>query len=309
MIGDKRSFGAKTKKIWTRDRELYLLCIPAMLYVFIFMYGPMYGVQIAFRDFTAKGGITGSTWVGLKHFIRFINTPSFYTMLRNTVVLNLYSLAAGFPIPIIIALLMNQCHNVRFKKTVQTVLYAPHFVSVVVLVGMLELFLSPRTGVVNHILAALGLDRIYFMGEARLFPHVYVWSGIWQNTGWGTIIYMAALSAINPELYEAARMDGANKSKIIRYVDIPSIAPTMITLFILNMGSFMSVGFQKAFLMQNPLNEPASEIIATYVYKIGLLNSQFSYSTAIGLFNTVINIVLLLVTNKISKKVSEISLF
>ena len=297
------------KKLWSADGQLYLLCIPALLYVLIFQYGPMYGIQIAFRDFTARGGITGSTWVGLKHFIRFTGSPKFWGMLENTLLLNVYSLAAGFPIPIIMALLMNQCRSQHFKRTVQTVMYAPHFISTVVLVGMLGLFLSPRSGFVNHLLAALGRDRIYFMGEEGLFRHIYVWSGIWQNTGWGTIIYMASLSAINPELYEASKMDGAGKLKMILYIDLPSIAPTMITLFILNMGSFMNVGFQKAYLMQNPLNLGASEIIATYVYKIGMLQSQFSYSTAISLFNTVVNIALLLLTNKLSKMASETSLF
>lgn len=309
VSNSKEPFGNKVKRIFRRDWQLYMLCIPALVYVIIFEYFPMYGVQIAFRDYTARGGITGSAWVGLKHFARFINSPNFWPMLKNTFTLGVYSLVAAFPIPIIVALLMNQCRNLRFRKIVQTVIYAPHFISTVVLVGMLGLFLSPTTGIVNHALNALGIESIYFMGRGDLFQDVYVWSGIWQNTGWGTIIYMAALTSINPELYEAAKIDGASKYKMIWYIDIPSIAPTMITLFIMNMGKFMGTGFQKAYLMQNALNAQESEIIATYVYKIGLLSSQFSYSTAISLFNTVINIIMLVTANKISKKVADVGLF
>jgi len=305
----KRPLRDRFLHAWHRDNQLYLLCIPAIIYLLIFDYGPMYGIQIAFRDFSARGGITGSNWVGLKHLLRFVSTPRFWTLIQNTVFLNVYNLLAGFPIPIILALMMNQCRSHKFRRTVQTVLYAPHFISTVVLVGMLGLFLSPTTGLLNHALKSMGFNAIYFMGREELFRDVYVWSGVWQNMGWGTIIYMAALSAINPELYEAAKMDGAGKFKMILYIDIPSIAPTMITLFILNMGSFMNVGFQKAFLMQNALNLGQSEIIATYVYKVGLQQSQFSYSTAISLFNTVINIILLLATNKISKALTETSLF
>lgn len=308
-MNKKETFSNKIKRIIRRDWQLYLLCLPALIYIFIFCYGPMYGVQIAFRDYTAKGGITGSNWVGLKHFSRFINSPNFWKIFKNTITLGVYNLAAGFPIPIFVALLMNQCRNLKFRKTVQTVLYAPHFISTVVLVGMMGLVLSPTTGVVNHALNAIGIESIYFMGRSDLFQHVYVWSGIWQGTGWGTIIYMAALTSVNPELYEAAKMDGCSKYKMIWYIDIPSIKPTMITLFIMNMGKFMSTGFQKAYLMQNALNAETSEIIATYVYKVGLQGSQFSYSTAISLFDTIINIILLVAANKISKKVTEVGLF
>ena len=269
----------------------------------------MYGVQIAFRDYTAKGGITGSNWVGLKHFARFVGGPNFVKLLKNTITLGVYNLLAGFPIPIFVALLMNQCRSMKFRKVVQTVLYAPHFISMVVLVGMIELIFSPSSGVVNHALNAMGIESVYFMGRSDLFQDMYVWSGIWQNTGWGTIIYMAALTSINPELYEAAKVDGATKYNMIWYIDIPSIKPTVITLLIMNLGKFMSTGFQKAFLMQNALNAEVSEIIATYVYKVGLQGAQFSYSTAISLFDTVINIILILTANKISKKVTEVGLF
>lgn len=308
-MNKKEKFLNKIKKIIRRDWQLYLLCIPALIYVFIFCYGPMYGVQIAFRDYTAKGGITGSNWVGLKHFARFVGSPNFVKLLKNTITLGVYNLLAGFPIPIFIALLMNQCRSMKFRKVVQTVLYAPHFISMVVLVGMIELIFSPSSGVVNHALNAMGIESVYFMGRSDLFQDMYVWSGIWQNTGWGTIIYMAALTSINPELYEAAKVDGATKYNMIWYIDIPSIKPTVITLLIMNLGKFMSTGFQKAFLMQNALNAEVSEIIATYVYKVGLQGAQFSYSTAISLFDTVINIILILTANKISKKVTEVGLF
>ncbi len=299
----------KVKRVIKRDWQMYLLCLPALIYIILFEYCPMYGIQIAFRDYTAKGGITGSQWVGMKHFIRFVRNPNFSQLLKNTFTLGVYSLVAGFPIPIFVALLMNQCRSLKFRKVVQTVIYAPHFISTVVLVGMLGLFLSPSTGIVNHVLNSLGMESIYFMGRGDLFQDIYVWSGIWQNTGWGTIIYMAALTGINPELYEAAKIDGASKYKMIWYIDLPGIAPTMITLFIMNMGKFMGTGFMKAYLMQNALNADASEIIATYVYKIGLLNRQFSYSTAISLFNTVINIIMLITANQISKKVANTGLF
>lgn len=308
-MNKKEKFLNKIKKIIRRDWQLYLLCIPALIYVFIFCYGPMYGVQIAFRDYTAKGGITGSDWVGLKHFARFVGGPNFVKLLKNTITLGVYNLLAGFPIPIFVALLMNQCRSMKFRKVVQTVLYAPHFISMVVLVGMIELIFSPSSGVVNHALNAMGIESVYFMGRSDLFQDMYVWSGIWQNTGWGTIIYMAALTSINPELYEAAKVDGATKYNMIWYIDIPSIKPTVITLLIMNLGKFMSTGFQKAFLMQNALNAEVSEIIATYVYKVGLQGAQFSYSTAISLFDTVINIILILTANKISKKVTEVGLF
>lgn len=292
-----------------KNWQYYLLCAPALIYIFIFCYGPMYGIQIAFRNYTVRGGITGSPWVGLKWFQRFFESPSFWEILKNTLGISVYQLLAGFPLPIILALLINQCPGTKFKKTIQTITYAPHFISVVVLVGMLEVFLSPSTGLLNNVLSILGFDKIFFLGKPEYFKSVYVWSGVWQSTGWGTIIYIAALSSINPELYEAAKIDGASKFQLIKYIDIPSILPTCVLLFILNMGSFMNVGMQKALLMQNAMNQASSEIISTYVYKQGLLGGQFSYSTAVGLFETVINIILLLTANKIAKKVGQQGMF
>lgn len=300
---------SKFKKIWMRDSHLYLLCIPAIILVLIFEYVPMYGLQIAFRDYSAQKGIWGSTWVGMKHFIRFFESPQFTDVIKNTLGISVYSLLAGFPIPILIALLINQTKNLKFKKLVQTTIYAPHFISVVVLCGMLHLFLSPSTGIINNILGSLGLDKIHFLAEPSMFADIFVWSDIWQNTGWSTIIYIAALSSISPELYEAAKIDGATKWQTIWSIDIPSIMPTVVILFIMRTGQFMNIGFQKAYLLQNSLNVSASEIIPTYVYKAGIYGAQFSYSTAIGLFNTVINVVLILSVNKICKKLSDTSLW
>lgn len=293
------------KKYW----QLYLFILPGMLYFIIFHFMPMYGVQIAFKDYRAIDGILGSDWVGLKHFIRFFESPQFWSMLKNTVGLSLYQLIAGFPIPIMLALLLNQMKNEKFKKTVQMATYAPHFISIVVLCGMMSVFLSPSTGIINVIIKAMGMDPVFFLGDPEMFPHLYVWSGVWQNAGWGTIIYLAALAGIDPSLYEAARVDGANKFRLIWHIDIPGIMPTAILLLIMDLGKVMNIGFQKAYLLQNPLNMEASEIIPTYVYKVGLQQAQFSYSTAIELFNTTINIILLVIVNKFARRVSETSLW
>ncbi|MEG0906321.1 MAG: ABC transporter permease subunit [Niameybacter sp.] len=293
------------KKYW----QLYLFILPGMLYFIIFHFMPMYGVQIAFKDYRAIDGILGSDWVGLKHFVRFFESPQFWSMLKNTVGLSLYQLIAGFPIPIILALLLNQMKNEKFKKTVQMATYAPHFISIVVLCGMMSVFLSPSTGIINVIIKAMGMDPVFFLGDPEMFPHLYVWSGVWQNAGWGTIIYLAALAGVDPSLYEAARVDGANKFRLIWHIDIPGIMPTAILLLIMDLGKVMNIGFQKAYLLQNPLNMEASEIIPTYVYKVGLQQAQFSYSTAIELFNTTINIILLVIVNKFARRVSETSLW
>ena len=239
------------------------------------------------------------------NFIRFFNSPDFWMLLRNTLTLSLYALIAGFPFPIFLALLLNQAANKKFRKFVQTVIYAPHFISVVVMCGMITLFFSYSTGIVNTLITSFGFDRFFFMGSEKAFPHLYVWSDIWQSTGWGTIIYIAALGSISQDQYEAAKIDGASKWKMLLYIDIPNLMPTIVTMFILRTGSVMSIGFQKAFLLQTSMNLGASEIISTYVYKVGLVQGQFDYSTAIGLFNNIINIILLLIVNKLSKKLSE----
>lgn len=302
----------KSRKIWAhikQDGGLYLLLLPAVLYALIFLYAPMGGVLIAFKDYSPTKGIFGSPWVGLKYFLRFFNSYNFGEIFYNTLSLSVYNLVAQFPIPIVFALLLNQMRHRRFKKVVQTVSYAPHFISMVVLVGMLNVFLSPSTGVVNALIKALGGDAVYFLGKADLFRPVYVWSGVWQDTGRSAIIYIAALSGIEQELHEAAMVDGASKLQRTLYIDIPGIMPTAVIMLILNMGRIMSVGFEKAYLMQNTLNISASEIISTYVYKVGLLNAQFSLSTAIGLFNSVISCILVVSVNYIARRFSDTSLW
>ncbi|MFW5880785.1 MAG: ABC transporter permease [Spirochaetota bacterium] len=292
-----------------RDRELYAMVLPAVVFFIVFHYGPIYGLQIAFKDFRAVDGIWGSAWVGFKHFDRFFSSYRFWTLLGNTLGIAVYDLVAGFPIPVIFALLLNQVRFRKFRRSLQTITYAPHFISVVVVAGMIQIFLSPRIGIVNIFLSALGAEPVFFLGRPELFKSVFVLSGIWQHFGWSSIIYMAALSAINPELYEAATVDGATKAQRIRHIEIPAIMPTMVILLILNVGRFMQVGFQKILLLQNPMNLSASEVIETYVYKTGILAAQYSYSAAIGLFNALINVVLLLLVNRVARALSETSLW
>jgi len=298
----------KWKLLIRREYQLYLFCMPALIYLLVFHFLPMYGVQIAFKDFYAVKGIAGSPWAGLKHFERFISSFHFNQLIINTISLNIYSLVVGFPFPIILALLLHYQKNIMFKKTVQTVSYAPYFISVVVLCGMVSVFLS-QNGIVNAIISRMGTEKINFMAKPELFRHIYVWSGIWQVTGFSAIIYMAVLSSIDPTMYEAAKIDGATKLKTMWYVDLPFLMPTIVILFILNMGQIMNVGFQKAFLLQTSANLTTSEVISTYIYKVGLINSQFSFSTAVDLFNTAINIILLLTANAIAKRINETSLF
>lgn len=299
----------QTWKKVMRYKQIYLLILPALIYFLIFCYGPMYGIQLAFKDYNALNGITGSPWVGLAHFERFFNSYQFEKLLWNTVSLSLEQLLFGFPIPIILALSLNYARSSKFKKLVQTVTYAPHFISIVVLVGMLNIFFAINGGLVNEVITALGFEPILFMGKEKYFQPLFVGSGIWQNMGWNAIIYLAALSGVSPELHEAAIMDGASKIKRILHVDLPAILPTVMIILVMNFGSVMSLGFEKAYLMQNSQNISSSEIIATYVYKMGLLNAQYGFSTAVGLFNSVINCTLLIIVNKVSKKISDIGLW
>ncbi len=298
-------------KILRENYVFLLMLLLPVTYVIIFNYVPIYGVQIAFRDFRAVDGILGSEWIGFEQFAKFFGNPKFEILLTNTLVISLYQLIIGFPIPIILALLINSCTSSRFKKTVQMVTYAPHFISVVVLVGIMFQVFNTKFGVVNMIIEMFGGESIMFMGDAEYFRHIYVWSDVWQNTGWGAIIYIAALSSVDPSLHEAAIVDGAGKFKRILHIDIPSIMPTIVTLLILRSGQIMNVGFEKVFLMQTPTNLQTSEIISTYVYEIGLNSSfpDYSYSTAIGLFNSVINIALIVLVNQISRKISDNSLW
>lgn len=292
-----------------RNWQLYIILLPTLLYFAIFHYGPMFGVQIAFKDYLAVKGIWGSPWVGFKHFARFFSSYNFSIVLKNTLLLSILQIVFSFPVPVILALLLNQLRNKRFKTFVQTVTYAPHFISTVVLVGMLYIFCSPSTGIFNYIITALGGKSIYFFAEPAWFRPLYILSGIWQNAGWGSIIYLAALSGIDPTLHEAAMADGATKLQRVFNIDIPGILPTAVVMLILEAGRVMNIGFEKVFLMQTPLNLDMSEVISTYVYQIGLLRVQYSYSTAIGLFNSIINLILIVSVNAISQKISQSSLW
>lgn len=301
IVANKRKTGLKD---FLTSWQLYILLLPAIIYIFVFNYVPMYGIIIAFKDYSAGLGIWASKWAGLEHFKRFFSNPMCLTIIKNTITLSLYSLIAGFPLPIVFALGLNYLDNKKFKKLAQNISYAPHFVSTVVIVGMLMIFLSPHNGFVNGLIQAFGGEKIFFFGEKNWFPHLHVWSGIWQNVGWNSIIYLAALSGVDPSLHESATMDGASRIKRIWHIDLPCILPTISILLILNVGNIMNVGFEKVFLMQNSLNADTSEIISTYVYKSGLVGAQFSYSTAVELFNSIINFVLLLIVNTSSKAIS-----
>jgi putative aldouronate transport system permease protein len=307
--GVKKTKKATVFNTFKRDYQLWLMILPAIAVIVIFNYIPMYGIQLAFREFDFTKGLTGGEWVGLKYFEQFITNYMFKDLMINTVTISLATIIFGFPAPIILALIINQMFGKRWKKTLQTTVYLPHFISMVVMVGLLNVLLSPETGVVGHIMKALGLGDINLLASEKTFVPVYVLSDIWQHAGWNSIIYLAALASVDPQLYDSAKIDGASRWQIIRYVDLPAIVPTMIILFILSMGNILNTGFEKIFLMQNPLNLPVSEVIATYVYKIGIISSQFSYSAAIGLFNTVINFVFLLGMNFIAKRFSNISLW
>ena len=294
-------------RVW-RHRDYYLMLLPAVVYVIIFCYVPMYGLQIAFKDYRMSLGFGGSRWVGFQHFVNFFNGYNFWSLLRNTLLLSLYQLVVGFPIPIIIALIINELKG-KYKSVVQTVLYAPHFISTVVLVGMITIMFSVSSGVVNAVLSELGFEKIYFMGAPQYFRHLFVWSGVWQSMGWNAIIYLAALAGVDPGLHEAASIDGATRMQRVIHINIPSILPTIMITLILQMGRLISIGYEKVYLLQTDLNIEVSEVISTYVYKRGIINTNYSFSTATGLFNNVINVTLLLLANYISKKVTKSSLF
>jgi len=300
----KKTLGAR---MW-KYRQLYLLLLPALIYVVIFSYGPMYGIQIAFKNYKGALGIWKSPWVGFKHFKDFFGGYYFWDLLKNTLLLSVYNLVANFPIPIVVALILNET-GPKLKKTAQTILYAPHFISTVVLCGLIVTLFSKESGVVNTVLEALGLERIYFMGEPGAFRHLFVWSGVWQQMGWNAIIYIAALSAVDPSLHEAAAIDGATRMQRIIHINLPTIMPTIIITLIMAVGNIASVAYEKAFLLQTNLNVDVSEIISTYVYKRGIVDASYSFSTAVGLFNNIINIIMLCIANTISRKVSETSLF
>ena len=294
-----------------RNWGLYLLLLPALTLLICFTYKPMYGVLIAFKEYKPVKGILGSAWADpwYKYFKKFFDSFQFKTTIRNTLVITLYSMLVMFPLPIVLALGVNQLKNRTYRKIFQTITYMPHFISTVVMVGLLTLLLSPGSGLIGAICGMLGIEAPNFLGQPSAFKHLYVWSDVWQHVGWDSIIYIAALSSVDPSLYEAATVDGATNLQKIKYVDIPMLVPTAVIMLIMRFGSLMSLGFEKVYLMQNDLNLTASEVISTYVYKIGIINVQYSYSAAINLFSTVINFILLVLVNQISKKVSDNSLW
>ena len=287
---------------------LYILIAPSLIILLVFSYIPLVGIVIAFKDYTPSLGFLGSPWVGFKHFIQFFNSYQFSLTLMNTLKISIYSILIGFPLPLILALLCNQMRDGRFKKVFQVVTYLPHFISTMVICGMLIMFLSPESGLIANLFKQIGLDFPNLLASPNRFAGIYVWSDVWQHIGWDSIIFLAALSTIDPTYYEAATIDGATRWQKIIKIDIPLIMPTAMILLILKVGGLLNVGFEKAFLLQNTLNLPGSEIISTYVYKMGLQSMQYSLSTAIGLFNTVVNIILLLSVNQISKKITNTGL-
>jgi putative aldouronate transport system permease protein len=296
-------------KVLRTKYDLYLLMIIPLLWYAVFKYYPIYGLQIAFRDFVPRLGVWGSEWVGLRYFKQFFSSYYFWTLIRNTITLNLYYLIVGFPIPIFLALVINEIGNTKFKKIVQNVTYIPHFLSVVVIVGMMNIFLDPQMGILNKIVMSLGGQAVDYMRKPEWFKHLYVFSGIWQHMGWNSIIYIAALAGVDPELYEAATIDGCSKLQKIKFISIPSILPTIIILFILQIGSLMDVGFEKILLMKNPVNAEVSEVISTFVYQNGIQKGQFSYTTAVGLFNAIINFAILVFANKLTKRITNVGLW
>ena len=292
-----------------RDRQLVFMLIPVVIFFAVFSYYPLYGILIAFKDYSISKGILGSPWAGLRYFRQFFLSPYFGRLLRNTVLISVYSLLWGFPVPILFALLLNEFKDGKFKRLIQTVSYLPHFISLVVICGILIDIFSPQGGVVNSLLYGLTGKRINFFGEPEWFRTMYVGSGVWQEFGWNSIIYLAAITGINPDLYEAAKIDGAGRLKQIWHVTLPGIKPTILTLLILNLGNIMSVGYEKIILLYSPTTYETADVISTYVYRTGLLSQQYSYAGAVGLFNSAINIAILVLCNFAGKKLFGVGIW
>ncbi|WP_250817015.1 ABC transporter permease [Clostridium swellfunianum] len=311
---DKHKLNFKNKisrfvKDFNNSKYLLLLFLPCLIYFILFRYVPMWGVLVAFKDFQVFKGFAASKWVGFKYFTMFFKSPDAVIIIKNTLLLGLQTLLVTFPIPIIFALILNEVKSSKYKKLVQTVSYMPHFISQVIIVSMVMMFLSPTHGIVNTVIEALGGTKINFMVEAGWFRPLYIISEVWQGMGWGAIIYLAALTSVDPQLYEAAIIDGANRWKQTLYVTLPSIIPTIITMFLLRTGSILEVGFEKVLLMQNPAIYSTSDVISTFVYRQGLVSGNISYATAVGLFNSLVNLVFVLGANKLAKKYSDTSLW
>ena len=310
MKGNKKQKQRKSLKIiLRRNWQLYVMVLPVIIYYFVFQYMPMYGVQIAFKNYRAVDGIMGSPWVGLKHFKTFIDSYYFERLIKNTVLLNVYGLLWGFPFPIVIAILLNRIRNERRRRVTQTIIYVPHFISTSVMAGMLYIFLSPSSGIFNAIGVAMGGTPVDYMSEAGAFRSIYIISSLWQGAGYSSILYIATLTSIDPSLYEAAEIDGASMWQKIRYIDLPALVPTAMIRLILDCGTMLSSNTGKALIMQTPGNIRTSELIGTYVYNMGIGGGEFSYTTAIGLFVNVINFIMIISCNKIAKKVSDVGLF
>ncbi len=302
--------GRKIFSALKRDWQLWVMILPALAYIIIFCYGPMYGIQLAFRRYDFSKGLTGGDWVGLKYFMQYFQSPMFGTTLRNTFVISFFSLICGFPVPILLALVINSLRQQKLRRVVQTAVYMPYFISTVVMVAILQILLSPSTGVVSGLLKSSHLipQSVNLLGTPGAFVPVYVLSGIWQSAGWNSIIFIAALSSVDGQLYDAARVDGANRFKQVIHVELPALVPTIVILLIMNMGRVLSVGFEKVLLMQNDMNISVSEVISTYVFNIGVQSGQFSFGSAVGLFNTIVNFVFLMIANMVSRKTADISL-
>lgn len=306
------NFFSKLKKKYFGKRsifQLYLLALVPVAFIIIFNYVPMFGITLAFKDYSVRKGIFGSPWAGMKYFNQLFRTPIFPDILKNTIVLSLEGLVVSFPFPIILALAFNEIRNARVKKTLQTISFAPYFISTVVVVSIVNQIFSFRYGVVNEILNLFGRESVNFVGEAAFFRPAYILSGVWQGAGYSSVLYIAALASVDLSLYEAAALDGASRFQRVLYVDLPCIAPTIIISLIMSAGNILGIGFEKVFLMQNPVNYRVSEIISTYVYKTGIAQAQFSFSTAVGLFNAVVNCIVLIAVNAIANKMTETSLF
>ena len=305
----KESLGIRLWKNMKKNWILYVMIAPVAVYYIVFAYTPMYGILLAFKNYKVKLGILGSPWVGLDHFQRFFSAYNFRQLIGNTVGISVYSLIIGFPIPIVFALMLNYLTHHKLKKIVQMVSYAPYFISTVVICGMITIFMTPDTGILNVLRGYLGMESVNFLSKPEWFKSIYVWTGVWQGMGWSSIIYISALAGVDYEMHEAAIVDGATKIQRMLHVDLPSIKPTILMLLILQMGSLMNVGFEKVYLLQNTLNKSAASVISTYVYEVGLINSDYGYSTAVGLFNSLINLALVVTANQLSKRFAGESLF
>ncbi|MEN6315045.1 MAG: ABC transporter permease subunit [Clostridiaceae bacterium] len=297
------------RQFFKQNKALYLMVLPGLIITIIFKYLPFYGILVSFENFNPAKGVFGSEWVGFSHFLTFFKDPYFFRLFKNTFLLGFYSLIFGFPAPILLALLFNEVKNVTFKKVTQTISYMPYFLSIVIVIGLLKDMISMSDGVVNEIIAALGFEKINFLIDSGYFRPMYVITGIWQGVGYGSIIYLGAISNINPELYESAVLDGASRLKQAIYITIPCIAPTIVVLFIFAVGGILGNDFQKILLMYNPSVYETADVISTYVYRQGILGASYSYASAVGLFNSVVSFIFLITTNRLSRKISETSLW